>query len=248
MGTEYKRNYLKQVIVRIDFLNPIQSLNYELPNELGSVIKNFFPIAEPKDVLARELQFAEDKVDSKETKLKEWNFFATERDKKLTIFENGLIIVFDIYKSFKNLNNTFTNVADVLFKLFKELQIKRVGLRYINRIEMPGEQNLFRWTNYLNKDLLCIFKIPDDKTKITRAFHNIEFNYGSFNVRFQYGMHNPDYPANIKKKIFILDYDAYYEGILTKEEIEEKLPIFHGEIIKLYEKSIVNKLREKMND
>lgn len=247
MDTEYKKNYLKQVIVRIDFLNPIKSLNNELPIVLGSIIKNYFPIAEPKDVLARELQFTLDKVDSKETKIKEWNFFGMERDKKLTIFQDGLIIIFDIYRTFDDLKNTFTDVTNVLFTLFKELQINRLGLRYINRIEI-SDKNLFNWTNYLNKDLLCIFKIPDDKTKIAKAFHNLEFNYGSFNLRFQYGMHNPDYPAPIKKKIFILDYDAHYEGILTREDIEEKLPIFRGEIKKLFEKSIGDKLREKMNE
>lgn len=247
MENEYKKNYLKQVIIRIDFLNPIQSLNTEFPIVLGSIIKNFFPIAEPKDVLARELQFTLDKIDTKETKIKEWNFFGKERDKKLTISQNSMVIIFNIYRTFDDFINPFKSVVDVLFKLFKELQINRVGLRYINNIEL-SDRFIFNWRNYLNKDLLCIFNIPDDKTKIAKAFHNLEFNYGSYNLRFQYGMHNPDYPSPIKKKTFILDYDAYYEGILTREDIEEKVPIFRKEIKRLFEKSIGEKLRKKMNE
>jgi len=41
MDAKYKKNYLKQVIVRTDFLNPIHSLNEGLPNEISSVIKEF---------------------------------------------------------------------------------------------------------------------------------------------------------------------------------------------------------------
>jgi uncharacterized protein (TIGR04255 family) len=65
-------------------------------------------------------------------------------------------------------------------------------------------------------------------------------------MRFQYGMHNPDYPAPIKKKIFILDYDAYCNGILTKNDIFKYLPIFHEEVQKLFENSISDKLRIRM--
>ena len=53
-------------------------------------------------------------------------------------------------------------------------------------------------------------------------------------------MHNPDFPAPIKKKIFILDYDAYCSGILTKDEIFKNLPIFHAEIQRLFESSITD--------
>jgi len=60
-------------------------------------------------------------------------------------------------------------------------------------------------------------------------------------------MHNPDYPARIRKKIFILDYDAYTTSLLTREEIRQSLPIFHDQIEQLFEKSITGRLREIMN-
>jgi uncharacterized protein (TIGR04255 family) len=60
-------------------------------------------------------------------------------------------------------------------------------------------------------------------------------------------MHNPDYPSPIKKKSFILDYDAYIVGLLTKAEINRNLEILHDEIEKMFELSITEKLRGMMN-
>lgn len=247
MVAKYKKNYLKQVIVRTDFLNPIHSLNEGLPNEISSVIKDFFPIAEPREVLALDFQISPEVSDKKQTKLMEWNFHGKERDKRLSISEKNMYISFNSYKSFEDLTTIFIKIVDSLFNTFKEMQITRLGLRYTNSINIT-DTDVFGWKSYLNKDLLSAFNIPDDKTKIARIFHTLELNYGNFNLRFQYGMPNPDFPSPIKKKIFILDYDAYYEGFLKKEEIIENLPIFHSEIQKFFEKSITEKLRKKMND
>lgn len=133
-----------------------------------------------------------------------------------------------------------------MFEAFSDLQVKRLGLRYINSVEAPGP-NKFSWNAYLNRNLLSIFNIPVDKAKIARAFHNLELNLGDLTLRFQYGIHNPDYPAPIRKRVFILDYDAYTTGFLAKEEIHQTLPVLHDEIEQLSEKSITDKLRGIMN-
>ncbi len=59
-------------------------------------------------------------------------------------------------------------------------------------------------------------------------------------------MHNPDYPANIVKKIFILDYDAYCEGAQEKNEILKNLDKFHLKIQQLFEYCIQDELRKVM--
>jgi len=61
-------------------------------------------------------------------------------------------------------------------------------------------------------------------------------------------MHNPDFPAPIKKKIFILDYDAYYDGFVERTEVETRLTLFHDKIQDLFEWSIQPKLREIMKN
>jgi len=60
-------------------------------------------------------------------------------------------------------------------------------------------------------------------------------------------MHNPDYPAPIKQKIFVLDLDAFKEGTLSFEEVNDIIPKLHQNIESLFEKAITPSLRGRMN-
>jgi uncharacterized protein (TIGR04255 family) len=71
-------------------------------------------------------------------------------------------------------------------------------------------------------------------------------NYGTMILTFKYGMHNPDFPAPIRKKIFVLDYDAYYQGLQEMSDILRNTAEFHDRIEKLFESSISPKLRAIM--
>ena len=60
-------------------------------------------------------------------------------------------------------------------------------------------------------------------------------------------MHNPDYPSTIRSKVFILDFDAFSEGLQEFHEIKTKLKNYHEAIQGLFEQSITDQLRGKMN-
>lgn len=236
---------LVKTIARIDFLSPQSTLQKELPASLSKLCIKLFPIPEPKDVILKEVSFSppgKDVPTAKDISLKEWHFFGKQREKHLYLDHTAMFIEFLKYESFDDFKEYFFSISDALYDSFKDLQVMRLGLRYINNIEFPGK-NVFYWNPYLNSNLLAIFKIPQDKSKITRAFHNLEMNFGDYNIRFQYGMNNPDYPAPIKKRFFVLDYDAYTTGSLEKEDIHQLLPIFHSEIKRLFDKSVTNKLK-----
>ncbi|MEI8045813.1 MAG: TIGR04255 family protein [Bacteroidota bacterium] len=237
----YTKNPIKEAIIRLDFLIPIPQFNDEIPSELISIIKKLFPIPEPREVIARELQISNKGVTQNENKVKEWNFHNKERNRKLVITKDSLLLVHNDYESYVKFSSDFFTIVNPFFKIFN-LQLQRFGMRYVNNIEIE-KGDPFNWTQLLNKNLLCIFNIPENKQIIARAFHNLELNFGEFNVRFQYGMHNPDYPAPIKKKAFILDYDAYTSGILGKDELDSYFPEFHIAIQKLFESSITERFR-----
>ena len=249
MGNKYQRNFLTKVIARIDFLSPMVSLQDVLLSSVSEASLKYFPIPEPKDATLRVFSFGPEVRDiqkSQEISSKEWHFFAKDRDRHLLISRDAMFVESEHYQSWDDYSKCFLDVCDALYDNYKDLQIKRLGLRFINNIEIPGLKQ-FQWNAYLNSNLLSIFKVPDDKSQISRAFHNLELNSGSFYVRFQYGMHNPDYPAPIKKRIFILDFDAYATGSLAKEDLHQTLPLLHEEIVKLFENSITERLRGIMN-
>jgi len=235
MDVNILKRHLEEVIIRVDFLKPVDSLIESMPPELNAAIMSSFPIAEPKDLIAEELQIKNEGVDRKRTAIKEWDFYGREREKRFCITRDFFFIVYTKYESFEVLKSEFLKATDVLFKIIPDLQGKRIGLRYINKIKV-AEGDLFSWESIVNKNLLSIFDVPsdEDKSKMARAFHNLELNYNNFNLRFQYGMHNPDFPAPIRQKLFILDFDAYYQGLISKDDdVAVRITAFHDAIKKM---------------
>jgi len=60
-------------------------------------------------------------------------------------------------------------------------------------------------------------------------------------------MHNPEYPAPIRRRIFVLDFDAFSQGLLEQNEIESRLGRFHSLIQQVFERSILDGLRQQLN-
>ncbi len=244
---EYKKNFLTEVIVRIDFANPIDNISEKLPKNLTKSLLSIFPITEPKKKLRQQFLFSPKSISTEQKEFTEWQFIGKEREKTLTISPNALFISFTTYKSYTKLRDEFMSSAKAFFDAFPETVASRLGLRYINTISLPNGDPL-NWKGIFNENMLSIFDLYENKKVINRALHVLEFNFDSHNLRYQYGMHNPDYPAVIKKKTFILDFDAYQNGLLTYEDVSASLDVFHGRIQELFELSIQDKLRSILNE
>lgn len=52
----YTKNYLNEVICRLDFASPAAQIGSSMPKPLYDVVKKYYPIAEPKDIIGTELQ------------------------------------------------------------------------------------------------------------------------------------------------------------------------------------------------
>ena len=243
----YKKNPIKESLVKIDFFNPINQFDIEIPNDIVNKIKVNFPIPEPRELIARGFQISNNGIKQSENKHKEWNFYNRNKDRRIVITKDSVSVVHSQYENYEVFIKDFRLILDAIGTYDNSMQIKRFGLRYINNLEFANGDP-FKWNQYLNKKLLCSFEIPKEKKYIARSFHNLELNYGDFFLRFQYGMHNPDYPAVIKKKIFILDFDAYYSGILERNELEQYFQKFHDAIQDMFEKSITSKYRDFLNN
>jgi len=243
----YKKNYLSKVIARIDFLSPIKKIESELPASISKIVKSYYPIAEPKKVVIEEKKITKDGIESTRiSESKEWHFHSKEREKTLVIIPTSIFVNFLAYTSYEKLKEEFLEVTNKFFELFKETQVSRLGLRYINEIALD-EKNPLDWETYLNKDIICLINFVKEKEALSRVFSTIEMNYGDFNLRFQFGLFNFDFPAPIKKKSYILDFDAHYKGLQDYNEVIQSLDKYHDKIQDLFELSITDKLREKLN-
>jgi uncharacterized protein (TIGR04255 family) len=243
----YRRNYLSEVIVRLDFLSPLQEVEQKLSRRISQRAKTLFPIAEPRDVLAREVQVSRTELRSRDRHGKEWVFHGREREKRFVIGGGALYVSYSLYSNYEVLREEFLTVMNTCFDVFPDMQGKRLGLRYINNFDFSNGDPLV-WEQFLNNDMLSLFRFAPDPTSLSRIFHVLEFNYGDHNLRYQFGMPNPDFPAAIRQRLFVLDFDAYFEGVLEREDIQPHLDKFHDKIQTLFEYSITDLLRRLLNE
>lgn len=245
----YKRNFLKEVIARVDLLSPLPNVDAALPPALSEVAVDTFPIPEPREAVQREVQIGRTGVESSEERVfKEWRFHGKERTKSLTIGRQVVLVQYTTYHTYELVKGEFIRILDCVAELFARVQCSRVGLRYLNTIDLT-EPNPTDWSAYLAPQMLSLFQFPpkEDRRALSRVFHNIEFAFDDFNLRYRLGMHNPDYPARIRRKIFVLDLDAYTQSAVGLREVGRLLDDFHATIQRYFEQSITDKLRSLMN-
>ena len=111
-----------------------------------------------------------------------------------------------------------------------------------------GNVNPLDWEEYISDELLGLLAYEVEGSDPIRIWHKLEFTFDDFIVRFQFGVNNPDHPAQIRRREFILDYDAYFEGLIEQQDIPDYLDKYHTAIQKMFERSITDKLREVMNE
>lgn len=244
----YRKNFLKEVIVRVDFLNPLSGVDVALPPAIAEAAVRDFPIPEPREALHRQVKIDREGVASTEERLKEFQFHGLDRTKTLTISRQVALVQCKTYQTYELVKAEFVRILDQVAEIFGEVQSSRVGLRYVNNIEL-AEQNPTDWSAYIVPQLLSLFEFPPevDRPTLSRVFHNLEMSLDNFNLSYRLGMHNPDYPARIRQKVFVLDLDAYTQSLVKIRDVGHLLDDFHGTVQRYFELSITNNLRTVMN-
>lgn len=243
----YDKPFLTQVIVRIDFLAASDMLQKSVPSKLAGVISERFPIVEPTVALAQELRVEVGKgVKQSQSSFKQWNFYGKEREKQLALAPSFVFAAFTRYTTYESLKSDFLSVMAGIEASLPDLRAGRFGLRYINSVDIENVNPITIWNDLISPDLLGITAFSTRAEHLTRLLHLVELKYDELNVRFQFGMPNPDYPAVIKRAQFVLDLDAYVQTAHELKESSRYMDDAHQHIQDLFEKSITSNLRERM--
>lgn len=242
----YEQSKLTEVIARVDLTSPISALQEELPKEISKAALGYFPISEPLPAVKKEVAMSLQETSTREQRFTQWNFHGRNREKLFCIEPQAFYVRYAIYESYETLRSEFLAVGRAIFDSFDQAQPSRLGLRYINQIEPSGRGPL-AWNEYVNGELLGLLSYKMEGAQPIRIWNNVELAFDEFNLRFQFGVHNPDLPARIKRGEFILDYDAYFKGLIDPDEISDQLDKYHDTIQTMFERSITDDLREVMN-
>lgn len=247
MPTTYQKNFLTDVIFRVDF-SPILELETDTPKKFQSLISEKFPVLEPIKQMGFIFQ-----SDGKETTTKNadktiWRFKTTSGEMFIELDSMFLAVVFKKYDNFTQLKEIVDFCIQKLYESYPNIAVNRLGLRYINQINLE-EQDFFNWTNYLSEHLVGNLNFIEDKNLLRRYFNSFEIMpEDGIQLNFKYGIFNKTYPEAVTVKEFVLDYDCYTQSTLTKDELVPKLTILNNYATDYFEKSISDNLRQKLNN
>lgn len=247
----YKRTFLNQVIIRLDFQDII-SVD-KLTNEclLQELQKHFVQKGIPQ--IAR---FAEVKIDldctNKPTQQIvegiQQEFCDNDGNKavlasKFIVFEINRYVAYDKHIDY---------ISPIIAQLLKidGIKIERTGIRYIN-IFGDDERKIYK--NYFKSNIASalVDKLPESigEAQFMRSLNTSEYQYKGLKLMLRYGMYNPDYPKVLRKKCFALDFDCFNEQILGNYiDILESINIGHEAVQVMFENSITSKLRKVLNE
>jgi uncharacterized protein (TIGR04255 family) len=243
----YNKNFLTNVFVRLDYPNPLPIQDSLSPKLTGTLLKSF-PIYEPGTIRGSLFKFDKEKGASieRDSLDKQWTFFNADRSKNVLVCKNFLLMTYTKYNSYESFKKDFIDILTVMHEDYGEnLIVSRMGLRYVNEINIE-EADPLDWNRYINGNLLCFFNFSSDRDSISRGLGSLIWNYGDMYLVFNFGMHNPDFPSTIRKKSFILDYDAVRADIQNFDEIVDNMDRFHAKIEELFKLSIKEPLEEIM--
>lgn len=242
----YERHFLTEVIARLDFATPVEALRDNFPNALRQVCLSQFPIEEPNRLMMAQVNLTAKDVSKTESSTTEWTFHDKLRRTTATFSTDSMHIVTRAYTSFEQLSGYFNSLHQAFTTIHPGVTYRRLGLRYVNVIDI-GPSDPFDWTSLIAPSLLTPLTFRSPRTDLLRGFTILDYALADFQLRFQYGLHNPDFPAPLRKRNFVLDFDAHREELLTREQVPSLLSDAHDAVQTLFESCITEELRSVMH-
>jgi uncharacterized protein (TIGR04255 family) len=241
---KYKKNYLSQVVCQLNFaaLEAVNDTSMKAYKEsLGNGYAELSTVMQKGIVIQNDGTDLHTEVEDKNM----WQIESSDKSHTIVISKETLTINFTHYEGFRQYIEIVEKAHELFFGVFQDLQqINRLGLRYINQIKI--EQTDVNWAEYIDSKLTESLKFVD-YDKIRRSMHSLVIEHDDeTRINFNYGIFNQYFPAPVIDNEFIIDFDAYASSAVKASECRKLIEKFNTIIAIYFEKSITDKLREKM--
>ena len=221
-SSDFKKNYLQEIIFKVDFRNISDLIGTDAnPDKFVNIIKKEFNkskgIAQQNKV---ELSVENPEIENIEQN-NIWAYTTKDESKFIELSMNHIAISYDgtKYKTHKELINDIELIIEVL-KEYGVPTVNKIGLRYINEISPKIE--ISNWDKWINPKLHN-FNPINTNLELMRALTQSEYQINGYNLDFTYGQFNLNYPNTEINNDFVLDYDCYTSSLT---EIEDLIKIF----------------------
>lgn len=228
-------NFLRQVILRLEFLGEIDR-SQQVLDDIKRAVSDILPDFETRDIVSVEMTIDQAQKTTKERRYKSFSLRNNTTNNSLVLEPS--VIIFDLKKhnNYEELKGLIQRVIRNLGEQTPSIKVSKIGLRYINQI-IIDDGDPFDWTKLIKEPLICSLNFIKDRSELSRSVGVMELNKSDYYVRFQYGWFNSEFPNPIAKKEFLLDYDCYSKSETDISSIIGQIYILHEEIKNLFDQS-----------
>jgi len=247
----YKKNFLTKVIFKIDFgTTENKTKDDGLASKFASGIKETYPDVHSNPLAQFSVKMSPGgSAVEQEIIGKVWEHTNKEKNKILILNPNFLLLEYrdGVYSHFPEFKDDMDRIYKEFQATFDIPTFSRIGLRYINEIKFP-EGNALDWKGFINDSLVSSTLAGlSHELKLTRSMHQFMAKHGEdISVLFQYGIFNPEFPAPVSRREFILDIDCFISTMIEKGEIIGRLEELNTVAETIFENSIDAGLRKEM--
>lgn len=246
MARVYRNPPIIQAVCEYSF-EPSQTWDWTVPGLFYNEVKDDFPKKREQNVLHVELQAGPNVMPPAVKGGMASVQFLTEDEKTLIQVGPDAIAAHRLrpYTGWENFKPIILRAVEVYTKVAKPTGIRRLGLRFINRIEIPGKTEV-RIEDYL----LAAPKVPEELPQTFGSWaQRVEIPYTQLEgaLRLQSGSVRAE---DRKGAVFMLDLD-FVSGVnqpLPLGEAERRLEIAHTEVERAFEACITNEARRLFSE
>lgn len=246
---DYSKNFLKSVVVRIDFnqteLKDVNKYLLTLKDRFVNQKKETGHNAEVR----LDVKDGVPNTSHTDTEFNVWKLSDSDESVLAVFTPTFLLIEYKKYRNSKQLLADIQTVFDTFIEHFNIPTLNRVGMLYSNLITVGHNTNPTTWGDYINGDLLGgISFAKKNSFEFSRNMGQIIKHGNENDVRFDFGIWNRDFPNQVARKEFVLEYDCYSNIELDASDVKmsELIESYNSQIDELFEASIKDKLRALM--
>jgi uncharacterized protein (TIGR04255 family) len=188
-------------------------------------------------------------------------FLDRRRTKSVVLLSTAIALETSAYVRFEDFAEVVAQVLEALHDLANIPGVLRVGLRYIDEIEVPGVEAPTDWAEYVTPDLLAPSR-PFEDLELTEYQGALQFSVAERHaVGVRFGLHHtpvvdPNGPLRIERSpthtYFLLDVDSAWTATpeemppFSLDEIAELLERLHHPVRDIFERAITERLRDEV--
>lgn len=246
---KYSNSFLNQVIIRVDFLQFLETEKL-FSEDVEKVILKLFP----RRGMDQKIRFETINVMIDSSKpnphTQKKTLEGIQREyysgkNKILLSNKSIIYEINEYDTFERHYQNFQKILLVLYSKHR-FTSARIGIRYIN---IFGTENIKLRKNMFSPEISAILYakefVSENDLRLIRAMNMNEYQVANMLLNFRFGMFNPDYPSPLSKDSFALDYDCFTtEPVELIDEILRIIMQGHDAIQELFEGSITDSLRK----